>query len=77
MYDATGITLNVTEILALLALVWGLGRMSQKLDGAIASVTDLVSEVRTLATGLAEVAGRVGILEALNGQEDPRPRRQR
>lgn len=75
MGDATSITLNVTEILALLAIVWGLGKMSQKLDGVVTAVESVTHEVSKIVSALAGVMERVGILEDRDDREGPRSRR--
>lgn len=61
--DVTSITLNITEILAILALVWGLGKMSQKLDTLATSVDKVTTEVAKIADVLSAVMGRVSVLE--------------
>lgn len=51
------ITLNVAEILALAAVVWGLAKMSKSVD-------TLVGVTNTLTEGLKEIGKLMGDMEA-------------
>lgn len=77
MNDATSVTLNITEIIALLGLVWGFAKMTQKLDGLVLAVDKVTEEVAKIVGALADTMGRVSVLEDRSDRDEESPRGRR
>lgn len=66
--ETTRITLDIMQLIAIGALVWGLARMSKSVD-TLKEVTDgLVTALRVLGKELGDLSGRVLVLEDRTGR---------
>lgn len=66
--ETTRITLDIAQLLAIGGLVWGLARMSKSVD-TLKEVSDQATALfRTMGATLAELSGRVLVLEDRTGR---------
>ena len=56
-------TVDIAGILALLSVVWGFAKMSQKMDTLSATVAEVGHEIGKIVGVLAELSERVSVLE--------------
>lgn len=63
MSDNISFTIDIAGILALLSVVWGFAKMSQKMDTLSATVSEVGREIGKIVGVLAELSERVSVLE--------------
>lgn len=61
--DNVSFTIDVAGILALLSVVWGFAKMSQKMDTLSLTVQHVGDEIGKIVGVLAELSERVSVLE--------------
>lgn len=73
--ETTRIGLDISQILAIGGLVWGLARMSKAVD-TLKEVSDKAGELlRVVGSELADLSGRVLVLEDRTGRRATDARR--
>lgn len=63
MNENISFTIDIAGILALLSVVWGFAKMSQKMDTLSATVHEVGTEIGKIVGVLAELSERVSVLE--------------